>query len=451
MQTLEPGVALPQPAQKTNTLASSFAQPRLRPPVLRVFVSVALAGVALRLLVSCLGHNFDLDSWNIAANLMSAGKSVYASTSRYNYAPAGLVLIALAKWLALVLGSPSVQTFHFLFALFLSVADVIIGLFLLRRAGLSAACFYLLNPVSILITGFHSQIDNLALAAGFASWLLLDKDKPARDYASAVLLGLSLAIKHILVFFPLWLLLAGHKRSLRTRVLYATIAYSIPIVMLAGYALIHPGSLPGIQANVINYRGWGFYGTGILPMMGLAIQTTFRGATLPPFASPTLFFAMGMLLVGSLVVWKRPGASFYVYLVALTLFTPTITDQYLIIPLIACSMICTEWPAWLYTAVCTAFLVLISPYNVGSRWPISLVQHYPDLHALVRCLCQVPLLLVLLLLSGAVRRPGKTGNPSLEARPLGPSGSPHNQEATSTDHVAGLSLKVDKVKITWER
>ena len=39
-----------------------------------LFFTVLLAGIAARLLVATLGHDFDFDSWKIMANLADRGK-----------------------------------------------------------------------------------------------------------------------------------------------------------------------------------------------------------------------------------------------------------------------------------------------------------------------------------------------------------------------------------------
>jgi hypothetical protein len=52
-----------------------------------LFFAVLVAGIAARLLVATCGHDYDMDSWQLVANLVDRGDNVYASTDRYNFAP----------------------------------------------------------------------------------------------------------------------------------------------------------------------------------------------------------------------------------------------------------------------------------------------------------------------------------------------------------------------------
>src|SRR5262249_41097924 len=90
------------------------------------FLATVVLGVTLRLLAAGVGYNFDIESWDITSKLFLAGKSVYANTYRYPYAPAGIYILGTLKWLALSFGYDGVQAFHLLVAAFLSCVDVTI-------------------------------------------------------------------------------------------------------------------------------------------------------------------------------------------------------------------------------------------------------------------------------------------------------------------------------------
>ena len=47
-----------------------------------LFFAVLVAGIAARLLVATCGHDYDMDSWQLVANLADRGDNVYASTDR---------------------------------------------------------------------------------------------------------------------------------------------------------------------------------------------------------------------------------------------------------------------------------------------------------------------------------------------------------------------------------
>src|SRR5215469_7719795 len=96
-------------AFEQGTLDLTAAWRRRLPLVWRWFLIAAALGMSLRLLVAWVGYNFDIESWHITANLLLAGKSVYANTSRYNYPPTGIYLLGALKWIALRLGLDSIQ------------------------------------------------------------------------------------------------------------------------------------------------------------------------------------------------------------------------------------------------------------------------------------------------------------------------------------------------------
>lgn len=72
---------------------------RARLPILLALVIVI--GVALRLALPLLGHNFDVESYRIVADIMGDGGNVYAETSRYNYWPIWFLIV---HWLDMLPG-----------------------------------------------------------------------------------------------------------------------------------------------------------------------------------------------------------------------------------------------------------------------------------------------------------------------------------------------------------
>ena len=166
---------------------------------------VLLTGLAARFWVATCGHNFDFDSYRIVADLMAQGKNVYASTDRYCYGPGWFTVIHLLDALA----GHRADIFRWLLIGFLSAADVAIALMLWRQFGLLAAAFFFLNPVSIIITGYHNQFDNVAICLGLLAVIRFgdDFEKPlsGRKWSALLLLGLSLTTKHVFFMFPFWL------------------------------------------------------------------------------------------------------------------------------------------------------------------------------------------------------------------------------------------------------
>src|ERR1017187_4933621 len=186
----------------TPPVGNSFGEPsaartRMKKIALdwRGVALVLLIGLAARMAAAACGHNYDMESYFIVTKILAAGDNVYAETQRYNYGPV---------WFLVLHGLDLIARHHetvlrWLVAIFLSLADVGIFTLLYRQAGRLAATLFFLNPISILITGFHSQFDNFALCLGLLGVLQIanDPDRPLgrRDFGGLLLLGLSLATK----------------------------------------------------------------------------------------------------------------------------------------------------------------------------------------------------------------------------------------------------------------
>jgi hypothetical protein len=89
---------------------------------------------------------------------------------------------------------------------------------------------------------------------------------------------------------------------------------------------------------------------------------------------------------------RLPQLTFPVYLVTLTLLSPAIADQYLVIPLIACAILPFDGRSMIYVAVTTFFLVVVSTFNVGVPLQVRDVIPPQVLHFFPRALCQLALL-----------------------------------------------------------
>lgn len=174
------------------------------------FAVLAALSIVGKVWIAGLGHNFDLESWTLFSRLVLDGKNVYAETYRNPYGPVWSYICAGVEHVRVRFADgESIEGFHQTLALVLSLVDVSIAFLLYRHRSLAAGVFFLLNPVSWLITGFHTQFDNLAVLLGFSACLVLDREKDVSSgkFALAMaLLGVSLAVKHVLIFFPLWLL-----------------------------------------------------------------------------------------------------------------------------------------------------------------------------------------------------------------------------------------------------
>ena len=317
-------------------------------------VAALVVGVVARFAAATQGHNYDVDSYWIVAGHVDAGENVYASTHRYNYGPAWFLLLGGLKQVADLFGEP-VVAFRFLVVALLTVVDLAIAAMLLRRFGRLAATLFVLHPISILITGYHSQFDNLAIGVGLAGMLLLergDRDGAQRIggwWAAGVgVLGLSLIVKHLLVVLPLWIALGQ-----RTPARAAVMLVAPPLLLALSFVPFAAEGGDGIMANVLGYRSAG--------------NAPFLTWLVPPLVqrhvTPLMFFGGAMLVLAWL--WRRqpPVHMLLLYTAAVTIFTPGMYWQYLAIPA-AATVVLVNAGYLGYVAVATLFL-LASPVNVG--------------------------------------------------------------------------------------
>src|SRR5258708_36698521 len=85
------------------------------------FTILLLSGIALRVYIATFGHNSDLESYEIVADLVARGKSVYANTTRYNYGPIWFCFLWGLKSIQIGLGWTGAESFHIVTASFLSL------------------------------------------------------------------------------------------------------------------------------------------------------------------------------------------------------------------------------------------------------------------------------------------------------------------------------------------
>ena len=168
---------------------------------------------------------------------------------------------------------------------------------------------------------------------------------------AALLLGLSLATKHVFAFFPIWFLVAS-PRPPAQRVLYGVIAYSVLVAALLPFMADSAGRV-GVYDHVVAYRGGGLFRHALITRL------------VPSGAWATRAFIASMVAAGVLVGRTAPRTAFFAYLVLLVALSPTIANQYLAIPLVACAVRWRNPFGWLYVGVATLAL-LGSADNVGA-------------------------------------------------------------------------------------
>lgn len=340
-----------------------------------LFVAALVLGFAVRVWLSTLGMNYDMRSWFITAAVMDADREIYFGDGRYNYGPVWAYLLhALAHFTPLVTGRPyGIETFHWVVAGFLSVVDAAIACILRAWFGTVAALVFFLCPLTILITGFHSQFDNLAVLLGLLAWMIL-RDPARRSNGawlavSAMLVGLSLSTKHILVFFPVWILLWPPCGPLLRRVGFCAVSYAVFALSFLPWA-IHAEARHFIIANVVNYNSVSRF--ALLPRV-LRLFPPIPGLSqllqsVPAISGTRLVWLACMTGVGKIVISRQrdePHAEVYpMYLASMVALAPAAANQSLVVPMVAIAIYWRNPLSWVYLVLASVY-VFLSASNVG--------------------------------------------------------------------------------------
>ena len=301
----------------------------------------AILGIALRFLVSTRGHNYDFDSYKLVVAGREEGLTAW-QVGRYNYGPVWAHVLYVFNWIESTIGI----AFRVQVIMLLTLADVFIARYILATRNLLTACVFFLNPVSIIITGYHNQFDNLAIAVVCAA-LLVNHDRRRGDLDKSdlwtlLLLGLSLSTKHVFLVFMFWM--AVRQVGLKRRVVYLTVP---PAIFVLSFTPFLASSWSGIQKFVIGYDSadngplWILLGLndglGPIPLMAL--------------------FVVALSSVGVIVRNRTSAEALFTYLVVIVITTPNLAGQYFAIAAIGAIGLGSLWFAP-YVAIATYVLML---------------------------------------------------------------------------------------------
>jgi len=339
-----------------------------------ILAIVTIVGLAARWWTATLGTNYDMKSWFIAVDIMRHGGCVYAETGRYNYGPVWFFILYGLD----ILAAQREEVLRYLVTTLLSFVDLGIFLVLLRRAGLLAATLFFLNPISILITGYHGQFDNLAILLGLLSveWMGDDFQNPVgrKKLFGLLLLGLSLMTKHLFFAFPFWL--AVKQEGL----LQKAIIIAVPgICFLLGFAPYWPGHSEQILQHVFQYGAscTGYFYKFFVPQ---GIQYFFDDELV----------WYGLLALFAFICRNRTAFdSLLIYVGVLVAFSPATSNQYLAIPVVLAACYCNSLFI-LYTVV-SLFHICTDPKNGLGLFP-SVAGHYDNFAIYILCFALVYLL-----------------------------------------------------------
>jgi hypothetical protein len=291
------------------------------------------------------GHNFDFESYTIVGSIAAKLGNVYAQTARYNYGPVFLCIQGF--WYSLASFFPFSRIVYRIFIIFtLTLADIGIAVYIYKKCGRSAAILFFLNPVSIIITGYHNQFDNIAVLIALFAMRYYNNDKHfnKNDILFVVFMALSLITKHIFIFFLFWLLV--HKDlPLKKRIVYAG---TPAILFLLSFIPFFRGmGKSGIIHNVFLYRSFNNFPLvhPVLKLLHIPIDPSLY----------ILFFVLLVCIAGILQRNENMEKSMLFYTLCLVSFSSAVANQYIVIPL-AALFILTKYAKYIYVFSMGIFL-----------------------------------------------------------------------------------------------
>jgi hypothetical protein len=318
-------------------------------------VAAIILAVILRLLAGYDRETNDLQSWRIVGDIVLAGKNVYVFTTRYNYGPIWFIVLGALRGFSKLLPQS-----EFIFAtsitIFLSFIDIGIALILYKKVGKMAFFLMLLNPISIAVSGFWRQFDNVAILAGLVAMLFLDKQNQStkNKYLGLILLGISLVIKHDLIFLPFWI--AFSAKSFKDKA--ENILIPLGIFLISFVPFLNNESCDKIISQVFLYSS-----TGLSPVIRIFYVDQIFSST---FIKIGLF---GLLIMLGFFFKRRTNFEKILnYLILLLSFTPSVARQYLAIPVPA--LISKLNPGYFLFIVLSGIFLLF-PFIIGNNWGIT--------------------------------------------------------------------------------
>ena len=353
----------------------------------RLFWSLVGISTLLKFAASTGGWNYDFDSYRIVADIATAGGNVYAETDRYNYGPIWFIVLGCLRAL---LG----DQFRLGIILLLSLADAGIAALLWNRRCFFAAALFLLSNVTIHISGFHNQFDNVAVAVAFAALALMDGSRRGaagarhrlRSWIGVLLLGVSITIKHVFVFMPIWFLF--RRIEARKRV----VCLVLPLAMFLASFIPYSGLMSAECRHGPPIAEKGLHCCAEDPSSRRVVNPPVRGIVRNVFmykststknlyrcflpnvvyrAVPTrLLFALCMIGLGFLSRKKSLFASGLVYTLGLFTFSSAMATQYYAIPSAAAAVY------WNPLGLCYhvyASMALFFGHGDGALHPLVLV------------------------------------------------------------------------------
>lgn len=294
------------------------------------------------------GHNFDFESYCIVGKIVKASGNVYAETTRYNYGPIFFGIQGLLYTIASLTKNVRLA-YRILMVLMLTLVDLGITCIIAKKYSWKKSLIFFLNPVSIIITGYHNQFDNIAILLMLIAGMFFyneDKKWSYKEFFFVLFMSLSLITKHIFFILPLYILL---KKDLpiSKKLLYSVVPPFLFLLSFVPFAIGNKMALEGIIHNVFLYRSF-----NNAPLL-IDIYEMLK--------LPSKFYIVVFIIFMTIFAWicrrRRFDEIILLYTMVLVTFSSSIANQYLAIPMVALSVFDIGIFRYIYMIVTGALLV----------------------------------------------------------------------------------------------
>lgn len=350
----------------------------------------------MRFYTASFGSNFDFETWFLAHDIIKKGESVYslpdsAPWGRFNWGPIWPYALYIIKFIS----GEDRLVFHYLTTLLLTLVDLGLCYLFYKMYGKLVPILYFLSPLTYLISGFHLQFENISLLFAFLGWYLYQKNQKKYFYHSAVLFGLSLTAKHILILFPLWLFFYEYFKNksitLFENIRHKVISYLIFISSFVLEIITHFSDrkivLDGIIKYVIQYNsfdGLSAFGhllrfiqqTDFYQFINFFLPINLLIGFLPQGVSYYRLIFLIVLMISGFFVAKniqQKTLLFPLYLLFFFSFGSSLADQYFVIPLLTVILFFERIEGIVFHIISGTYLATFSLNNIAS---ISNINHF---------------------------------------------------------------------------
>ena len=298
-----------------------------------IWAATIALGTVARVLIALRGSNADFKAWFENTKVLRNGGNLYSGNETYGYGPVWMFILRFADF-AQNIFSENRQVFRLVIILVLTTFDLMIAIFIAKKFSLAAGLLFFVNPISVIITGFHNQFDNLAVMVGLGAILIFSEaefgNRQKKLWLGLALIGLSLAVKQVLLFYPIWLFFRSG--TLRQRLTRVAVPYVIYLACFTPWATSVESVRIIFEEVFLERRGR----SGII--LSLLVENYSDYDTpYSPLVSLIAFslwiisvFAFGWMMRNRSMIQSLVG-----YLVVMLAFAPAYSQQQLILPLLA--------------------------------------------------------------------------------------------------------------------